>query len=195
MWAPETALAKTNDPAPCSIYREMAAGWNKWLVARLRHSNPGRTIFLMWFCCVRGSFVPGPSTLNTGAFSQISWDPLALRLSRQVCVGRRTEPSRGPQAWARSCVGVQVLWVPGLEEPKCSEKPCAGEDRRGRHWKQGQQYTQTSPVLTVSTIATEKTKTPGCRDMLQIQALEGRKQEIYLELSKNYVFAYSYKGK
>lgn len=73
----------------------------------------------MWFCYVRGSFVPQPpQSPNPGAFfSEHSLEiPWALRLSRQVCVGRRTA-SRGPQAWARSAV-----WCPSSLGPRALEE-------------------------------------------------------------------------
>ena len=166
MWAPETALAKTNDPAPCSIYREVAASWNKWLVARLRHSN--LTGILHSSC--------GFATWEAALF-QVPSNLWTLEHSSQ------NTPLRSPELWgcpAKSVWEGQSLTGPsGLSQihcmvskffgsqgprgsPRCGEGPCVGEDRQGSIRNRASSTHKRSPtLLTVSTLATEETKTPG----------------------------------
>ena len=167
MWAPETALAKTHDPAPCSIYREMAAGWNKWLVARLRHSNlTGILLSSCGFATWEAALFPGPSNLWTLVHSSQSTPLRSPELwgcpAKSVWEGGQS--LTGPSGLSQiRCVVSKFFGSQGPRgSPKCSEGPCVGEDRRGSIGNRASSTHKRSPaVLTVSTIATEKTKTPG----------------------------------
>ena len=124
----------------------------------------------MWFCYVRGSFVPEPlQSLNTGVFfSEHSLEtPRALRSSHQVRVwegGQSLGALRGEPD--------PVLWCPSSWGPRALEEardavrpspalpfvgPCVGEDRRGSIGDRASNtHKHSTTVLTRSMFATEK---------------------------------------
>lgn len=167
MWAPETALAKTNDPAP-------APSIEKWLQVEISGLLQGwgtrisqeSYFFSCGFAAWEAALFRAPPISEHWCIllRALPWDPLSFEVVPPSLCGKEDRASRGPQAWARSaCVVSKFFGSQGPRgSPKCSEKPCVGEDRRGSIGNRASSTHKRSPaVLTVSTIATEKTKTPG----------------------------------
>lgn len=140
MWAPETALAKTSDPALCSIYREMAASWNKWLVARLRHSDLTGISHVV-LLRERQLCSPAPPVSKPWCIllRTLPWDPLSFEAVPPSLCGKE-DSLTGPSGLSQiRCVVSKFFGSQGPRgSPRCGEaQPCplrgpgVGEDRWG----------------------------------------------------------------